>query len=140
MLLLFGTLGCIELGVAQLPCDSTAYVGGNVGNFDRIFGGHPEPWQVCGDTIHLKDWDMIYSYPQCRVWVVRKDGKIKWSADLRELNACKLIAIIEVNKEPSRPWKHVDVLVQASDKRVFGFSSKNGRITLIPPEAQGKKQ
>lgn len=127
-ILLFG-LCSFTPSSAQYPCDSSDY-GGVGGDFDRIFGGKPEPWQVCGDTTKLNDLLVIYSFPQCRIWAEVK-GSTKWSVDLDRFRACKVMVIRELVEEALRNWRRSDMVFQSADKRIFGLRSANGEITPI---------
>lgn len=114
---------------AQHPCDSTDH-GSVSGEFDRIFGGRPEPWQVCGDTTKLDDLLVIYSFPKCRIWAEVK-GSTKWSVDLDRFSACKVMVIRELVEEAPRKWRRSAMVFQSADKRTFGLRSANGKITPI---------
>ena len=127
--LLYALLSCAPSS-AQYPCDRTNY-GGVSSDFDRIFGGKPEPWQVCGDTTKLNDLEVIYSYTQCRIWAERLDRSTRWSVDLKRLSACKVMVMRELVEQAPRKWRRSDMFFQSTDKRIFGLRSANGKITPI---------
>jgi hypothetical protein len=123
---------CTGSCFAQHPCDTNDYVGGS-GDFDRIFGGKPEPWQVCGDTLQVNGLRVVYSYPQCLIWGEQPNSSIRWSVDLNRFEACKVIYFQPLIEDPPRQWKGSDIVFQSSDKRIFGLRSKKGRIKPIDP-------
>ena len=117
---------------AQLPCDSTMP---DPANYNRIFSGGLEPWQLCGDTIETDGMKVIYSYPQCRIWAERADGSTKWTKDLSPEFDCKVSVFKSIHRIPRTPLERSDMLMQLLDMRIFTFHSSKGRFTHIPPSA-----
>lgn len=117
---------------AQLPCDSAMP---DLSNFNRIFSGGVEPWQLCGDTVETDGMKVIYSFPQCCIWAEREDGSTKWSKNLSPELDCKVWVFKSIHPIPRTPLKRSDMLIQLWDKRIFSFHSRRGRFTYIPPNA-----
>lgn len=131
---------CSLAGYGQTPCDpDPAMLNRSVPSdhtmdtvsvaFNTIFGPDYYAWQLCGDTVMVGTSTVIYSYPECRIWMHNAKGLLKWSTDLSVQGGCRLMSIHPIpDEELPRHVRKYNTLIQFDDKRIFILAKRTGRM------------
>jgi hypothetical protein len=102
-------------------------------DFPRIFGA--DRLLVYGEDTIITDIKekLIYSCDQCSIICVDNNGSKKWTTDLSEYK-CRLISFktfYKLTSKKEKKYKGCDIILQFSDKKIYGLKSKTGKIKYI---------